>query len=615
MNALLTREHRMSSRRTALLARTVLTIAVFVCSAAQLPAQGCPPELQGAWSGSVPAAELFEVRFVVRETAAGQYAAEVHAAGGTETVPVWRDGTHLRFQPSGSAMAFDGMIAADGNRIDAFINHRGAATRIVLTRTAEDDESAWHGRWSPVDVGEESLRLDLYVEDDGEGNFGGYWFFRDQRMPGLWGYGLSCDGANVSVGERTLGLWFTGASDMERDSLDLTAKGPGSSVSVSFGRVPPNDVPGRPDAPDGPPRPSGGAEFVARAPEALHDGWPTAAPADVGIDPMHIRALVEAIVAADTQWGLPHAVLVARHGTLVVEEYFYGYDRSTWQDMRSASKTVASTLVGLAIRDGHIPGVDTPALSLLHRYRSYERWDPRKAEITVADLMNMNSGLDANDYDPNAVAAEQAYQSQTARQDWVKYALDAPMVGDPGAPPFYYGGANPLIVGGVLDQTVGEPVQWFADRNLFAPLGIDHYKILLDPTGVPYLGGGLRLRPRDMLTFGQLYLNGGVWNGQRVLSEAWVDESWTPRGKLQQFRAEHAYGYFWWHFPYRVGDRVFDAIEARGNGGQYISVFPSLDLVVVITGGNYRNGKVRVPERMLAEHILPAVLEADATNR
>jgi CubicO group peptidase (beta-lactamase class C family) len=583
-------------------------LATLLSPTATAHTQDCPTGLQGVWHGAVPIRSLLEVQFVVRDAGAGRYEADVRTATGTETVPVWHEGNHLRFQPTDVPIAFDGILAGNGSRIDAFVQDGSSATRIVLAQATAGGAPTWEGEWRPVDVADTTLRLDLYVENEGNGNVGGYWFFRDQRMPGLWGYGLSCTGTDVRLGERTLGLRFAGAFDPVGDSLHLTVTGHGGTFPVTFGRVPADEVPALPDAPSGGPRDPSAPAYMVQAPHDLADGWATAGPADVGIDTAHLSALFAAI--ADERVGLPHAVLIARHGTLVVEEYFYGYDRSTWQDMRSASKTVASTLVGLAIREGHIPSVDTPALSLLRRYRGYDNWDPRKGRITVADLMNMSSGLDANDYDPNAVAAEQAYQSQTARQDWVKYALDAPMVGDPGVAPFYYGGANPLIVGGVLDQTIGEPVHWFADRMLFAPLGIEHYKILLDPTGVPYLGGGLRLRPRDMLTFGQLYLNGGVWNGRRVLSDAWVRESWTPRGRLKEFRDEHAYGYFWWHFPYRVGDQVIDAIEARGNGGQYISVFPSLDLVVVITGGNYRNGKVRVPEEMLAKFILPAVLSS-----
>jgi CubicO group peptidase (beta-lactamase class C family) len=585
---------------------TLLIVVGLPGSTGTLQGQQCPEALLGVWRGDLPIRSLFELNFTVYQHSSGQFEAEVRSAAGSERDPVWSEGRHLRFQPSGIPVAFDGIVATDGSRIDAFVQDHASATRIVLTRSSRADMPVWQGRWSPVDAEDPALPLDLYVEDDGTGVYGGYWFFRDQRMPALWGYGLSCSGSALSLGERSLGLWFEGTLDAVRDSLALTVTGHGGSYPLILGRAPPDEVPDLPDAPDIPPRPAGSAGFAAEPPESLPDGWPTAAPRTVGIDSQRIGALVEAI--HEGSMGLPHAILIARHGTLVVEEYFYGYDRQTWQDMRSASKTVASTLVGLAIRDGHIPSADTPALSLLSRYRSFDNWDPRKAQITVADLMNMNAGLDADDYDPQSAAAEPVYQSQSARQDWVKLALDVPMVRDPGTPPFYYGGANPLIVGGVLDQTVGEPVQWFADRTLFAPLGITDYKLLLDPTGVPYLGGGLRLRPRDMLAFGQMYLNGGMWNGRRVLPEDWVRESWTPRGRLQQFPAEHGYGYLWWHFPYRVGDRVFEAIEARGNGGQYISIFPSLDLVVVITGGNYRNGKVRQPEEMLAEHILPAVL-------
>lgn len=599
----------MTSRHRALRRRCFLAAAGLLGTAAALHGQPCPEALQGVWHADVPIRSLLELEITVYQSSPQRFEAEVRSAAGSEMVPVWLENLHLRFQPSGPQLAFDGVLATDGSRIDAFVQDPSSATRIILTRTLRGGVPAWEGRWRLVDIDDPTLRLDLYIEDDGSGNVGGYWFFRDQRMPGLWGYGLSCRGSTVSLGERSLGLWFEGALDTHRDSLALTVTGYGGSYPVVFGRVPADEVPALPDAPLGPPRQRGSAGLVAEAPDRTSDGWPTAAPSTVGIDAGKIDALVAAIDSGTM--GLPHAILIARHGTLVVEEYFYGYDRETWQDMRSASKTVASTLVGLAIREGHIPSADTPALSLLPRYRSYENWDPRKARITVANLMNMNAGLDANDYDPQSAAAEQVYQSQTARRDWVKLALDVPMAGDPGTPPFYYGGANPLILGGVLDQTVGEPVLWFADRTLFAPLGITDYKILLDPSGVPYMGGGLRLRPRDMLAFGQMYLDGGEWNGRRVLTEDWVRESWTPRGRLQQFRADHGYGYLWWHFPYQVDDRRIDAVEARGNGGQYISIFPSLDLVVVITGGNYRNGKVRQPEEMLAQFILPAVLSGE----
>jgi len=125
------------------------------------------------------------------------------------------------------------------------------------------------------------------------------------------------------------------------------------------------------------------------------------------------------------------------------------------------------------------------------------------------------------------------------------------------------------------------------------------------------MGGGLYLRPRDMAKFGQLYLDGGLWRGERVISEEWVRESTGKYGRLAPLdRNGHQYGYLWWHHRYPVGDRVIETIEARGNGGQYIFVVPELELVAVITSGNFRNGKTRQPEEILQRFILPAALSS-----
>jgi CubicO group peptidase (beta-lactamase class C family) len=123
------------------------------------------------------------------------------------------------------------------------------------------------------------------------------------------------------------------------------------------------------------------------------------------------------------------------------------------------------------------------------------------------------------------------------------------------------------------------------------------------------MGGGLYLRPRDMLKFGQLYLNGGRWRGRPVLAGEWVRESWASRGRLAPLeRNGNRYGYLWWHQDYRVGDRFLKALEARGYGGQYISVVPELKLVIAITSGNYRTGKTRQPQEIIERYILPAAL-------
>jgi CubicO group peptidase (beta-lactamase class C family) len=336
----------------------------------------------------------------------------------------------------------------------------------------------------------------------------------------------------------------------------------------------------------------------------LDDGWETATPSSEGIKVDLVRDLVEAI--AEQEMTLTHSVVVARRGKLVVEEYFYGFDQTTWHDMRSASKTVTSALVGLAIDRGTIPSVHAPALTFFPTYRQYANWDSRKAQITVHDLLTMSSGLDANDSDPQSVAAEGNYQSQAAQPDWTRFALDAPMIADPGSR-LLYGSANPLILGGILREVLEEPVEWFAHRTLFGPLGVEEYRFFHDPAGVVYMGGGMYMRPRDMAKFGQLYLDGGTWRGERVMSERWVRESLEKYGTLAN-RWDNEYGYLWWHSTFRIGDRVVASVEARGAGGQYIFVVPSLELVAVITSGNYRNGRYRQPEEIMERFILPAAL-------
>jgi len=578
-------------------------------------AQDCPPTLRGAWTGTLPADSLLRLRLTVQQRPDGGFVGGIASAERRETVPIWLDGGHLRFQGIAVPLAFDGVVSADGQTVDGFLYDGSRVTRLRLPHGSASDGRTWSVTWSPLGVQAPAARFDLYIDDDGAGGLGGYFFFRDQRMPNLWGWGLSCSGDSLVLHEQVLGLELTGRLDRAAHRLTMVAAASTGSAPITFAPIPDGEIPALPDAPVAPPRPPDDPGFRGAAPPSLDDGWATGRPSAAGIDTTVVAAMVRAIAAGELP--LTHSVLIARHGTLAVEEYFYGFDQATLHDMRSASKTVASTLVGLAIRDGRIAGTSARALSFFPRYRRYAAWDPRKAEITIRDLLTMSSGLDADDSDRQSVASEGAYQSQTAQPDWVKFALDAPMKRDPGTQPVY-GGANPLILGGILAATVGDPVEWFAERELFAPLGIDSYSFLVDPAGTLYMGGGLYLTPRDMLKWGQLYLDGGVWRGKRILSEAWVRESWGRYGKLAPLdRNGQDYGYLWWHHHYEVAGRTIETVEARGNGGQYVFVVPSLDLVVVITAGNYRAGlqMTRQPEEIMRRYVLPAVVSPGGSDR
>lgn len=557
----------------------------------------CPDDLIGTWSGEFPAADLLSLQISITNPSSEEYRARITGAGQTEgEVGVWIDGDRLRFQSAVFPIAFDGRRSPDGDTIEGFLHHTAFLSHVQLQLSS--DESRWEASWTPLGATGESFPIDLRVVYEADNSIAGYLFFREQRLPGFWTYGLLCDAGAVQFRDKNFGLVFEGKFDPEADLLKTAVSVNGGSRPMTFAH--------RSDDPnfDTSLPVTFERAYSARAPNMIGDGWRTATPAAEGVDGAKISEMVAAISSGEMT--LTHSVLIARRGALVVEEYFHGFDRDTWHDTRSASKTLASALIGLAIDHERIASVDAAVLSFFPQYRQLANWDERKTRIKIRHLLTMSSGLDANDGDPESVASENAYQSQTARPDWIKFVLDAPMIEEPGSR-LLYGSGNPMLLGGVLEYTVGEPVEWFAHDHLFGPLGIEHYKYFLTPTGLVYLGGGAHFRPRDLAKFGQLYLDGGMWGGKRILSEAWVRESTASYGRLEN-RWDVEYGYLWWRRDYTVGDRTVTSIEARGFGGQYIFVVPELELVAVITSGNYRNGRSRQPEEIIERFILPAVL-------
>lgn len=504
------------------------------------------------------------------------------------------------------ALAFEGRRSPERETIEGFVNFSSNLYRVTLET---DGMNRWSTTWSPVPLVAESATLDLYFNDDGNGGTGGYFYFRDGRLPSLYGLGATCSGDNVEVREKNLGLSFKGVVDSAFTTLSATESGPGGDSRIVFKPMSPERLSMSPGASDLPARLPGERIFHGSAPDDLGDGWRTTSLQDLNLNAKPFADLVGAV--ARGEFPNTHSNLVAKSGYLIFEQYFYGFDRDVLHDMRSASKSLASTLIGLAVDRDLIADSGAKALSFFPEYRLYRAWDSRKADITIQDLLTMSSGLDANDSDSNSVAAEGAYQAQSAEPDWTKLALDAPMIADPGVR-LIYGGANPLILGGILDNVVGGRVEWFAEEALFRPLGIDSYRIYMDPTGIPHMGGGMYLRPRDMLKIGQMYLDAGKWRGQRILSESWVTESFGRYGRLEPIdRNGSEYGYLWWHENYEVNGKTVDSVEARGNGGQYIFVVPELTIVAVITSGNYGGGlaMTRQPQAIFQRYLLPALLD------
>lgn len=362
------------------------------------------------------------------------------------------------------------------------------------------------------------------------------------------------------------------------------------------------------------PRAPRGLEYSYRAPSSENDGWSTARAQSVGFDEAGLEKLVQRIadtVPTISRAPLVHSLLIARHGKLVLEEYFAGHDRERVHDTRSAGKTFASVMLGAAMLRGLPITPESTVYSLLAREGSVANADARKQRITVANLLTHSSGLACDDDDEKSPGYEDAMQMQRQQPDWWKYTLDLPMKWDPGTYYAYCSGVMNLV-GGAITAATKTWLPDFFDKTIARPLQFGRYYYNLMPTLEGYTGGGVFIRPRDLLKIGQTYLDGGVWHGQRVVPASWVTRS-TSKQIEWPYRSQNvsagADGYAWHLNTLQSGGKTYREYEANGNGGQLLMVVPDLDLVVVFTAGNYMNGGVwgRFRDVLLANVIIPAI--------
>ena len=371
------------------------------------------------------------------------------------------------------------------------------------------------------------------------------------------------------------------------------------------------------------PRPSGRPGYVYSKPPVTVDGWKTARARDVGIDEAALTRLVQRLIDADPAARRPsliHSLLVARRGRLVLEEYFFGFNRDKPHDTRSAAKTVASVMLGAAMMRGARLSPETPVYDLLEGKGPFANPDPRKSRITLAHLMTHTSGLACDDNDNASPGNEGTMQMQREQPDWWKYTLDLPMAHDPGSR-YAYCSANINLAGAALTTATGTWLPELFERTVARPLQFGPYYWNLMPTGEGYLGGGAYLRPRDLLKVGQVYLDGGVWNGRRIVDSSWVTRSTASYVHISpattglssedfpNFYGEGEDGYAWHLGQLRVGERTYREYAATGNGGQLLVVVPELELTAVFTGANYRQGGIwsRWPQEIIGGVIIPAI--------
>lgn len=344
--------------------------------------------------------------------------------------------------------------------------------------------------------------------------------------------------------------------------------------------------------------------------ESKSDGWPTTAAAAVGLSANKL-AEMESAIRSD-QFKKITSVLIARHGKLAYEGYFSGKDADTLMDTRSATKSITSMLIGIAIDKGLLASVDTPILPFFRDKEPLQNPDPRKAKITVEDFLTMSSLLECDDWNDFSRGNE---ERMYVIEDWAKFALDLPIKGfapwatkpkdSPYGRSFSYCTAGAFLLGRVLERSTKMPVQEFAAKNLFSSLGIEKADWKFSPMGEAQTGGGLGLRSRDLLKLAQLYANGGSWNGRRVVPERWVKTSTQPHVGIDD---QTLYGYLWWLKSFKSGEKNYPAYFMSGNGGNKIAVFQKQDMVVVITSSNYSTkGMHEQTEKLLTDYVLAAV--------
>lgn len=293
--------------------------------------------------------------------------------------------------------------------------------------------------------------------------------------------------------------------------------------------------------------------------------WPTSTPEAQGIDS---GTLADALVQIRARHIPIHSLLIERHGTIVLDSYFYPFTDNESHNVYSVTKSVTSMLVGIAMAEHRLADLNAPVMTLLPVQTT---GDPRKEHITLANLLSMTSGLDCRSDGGGTLLQQMIHSPHLAA-----FMLNRPTDAEPGTV-FDYCGGNSEVVSAVLTRTTGSSAFNFARQELFAPLGITRAAWSTDGDGVSHGWGDLRLQPRDMAKLGYLWLHNGRWENKQVVPADYLAQALTSHVDVQP---GVQYGYGMWLYP---GHSPVD-FEANGTGGQRITVIPSLDLVEVMTG-------------------------------
>jgi CubicO group peptidase (beta-lactamase class C family) len=348
-----------------------------------------------------------------------------------------------------------------------------------------------------------------------------------------------------------------------------------------------------------------------KIPDQLNDEIQTASLKEAGIDEKMMKAMHDSITAGG--YTNIHSVLILRNNKLVYENYWPGHDenretdfigmtehgRDSLHDIRSITKTVVSAAIMIAIDQGKIKNVDQRLFDFFPEFAKYDTG--LKKQITIRNLLTMSAGL----YWGENLSYNDSLKNRSIAEA-CDFILRQPLTDTPGHK-FQYSSSWTQLLAAIVERTTGMNIEKFTGRYLFAPLGITSYKWTAEKNGLFSAWAGLRMRSRDMLKFGMLYLNNGKWNRKQIIPATLVDESMSAQIKTGE---NGAYGYQFWILKDTIPGEAIEIIEASGNGGQKIAINKDKNLLIVVTAGNYDAHDLRKGSYDLYfDFIFPAIIK------
>jgi CubicO group peptidase (beta-lactamase class C family) len=572
-----------------------LTCALFFTAPAA-SAQPGTPDLEGLWVARAHYGPNVRGRLLILQRGDGLVA---DIAG--FSVPVKQQGKKLRFDLPDSKGSFRGERIGgqiDGQWIQPVTVESGAryATPLVLRA---DAHAGWTGRVVPR---EDHMTYYLPVTRGADVLYSTY-LRNPERNQGVF-LGVSRIERNGDMvrlvgtrrGQKEESVITTGRRDPDTGMFSLPLFG----RTFDFARETDRSSPFYP-------RGNPAERYRYIPPVQLDDGWPVSTLKEEGIDQATIEKFVQKLIDMrqdNVSTSQIHSLLIARHGKLVLEEYFHGFDRDTPHDTRSASKSWTNVLIGAAMQAGVPIRLDTPVYETMLGSVPADL-DPRKKQMTLEHLISMTAGFDCDDSGERP-GDEDLMQEQTAEPDWYRYSLNVPLAWSSGTK-IVYCSMKPNLAAGMLEKIAGEPLPEMFYRLVAKPMRMGNYNLFLQPTGQPYGGGGHHFSTRDFMKFTQLFLNDGRWEGRQIVSREWAQTSGAALRVLSP-KSGQTYGYLWNSVEYPYRGRKLHAYFPGGNGGQVYIGIPDLDLLIAFTGGNYADPVLfRAQREFVPEDILPAV--------